>query len=1566
MAEYGLDARIDSEGKVHINSQNGTTISTISGGSNIISALKLKENFSTEPQTIITQSTSDKFTVTEERTLTSSTTFAELGITINQSVTVVENGKEHTITVAKNATVGEFISALAGYGISGIINDGKLTLEGSDGSYIKAISPDIGTALKITAGANNSYTTKEITKTINTNSDPQDYSDQTPINGSTKFSELKTASGSAYINGNGTVEIKKDGLTYSVSVDGETTLDDFFALTAQYGLVGSIDSDGYVTFIGDGDTAFGDQTGRSNILQCLKLKDPKATTREDTVGSNSERLTYEDLNPATGASKLEELIIIINDLKETITFDASGNASIVLGMTSDSGVSTVTLTFAKTDTLNDVIDAFAQKGISASIDSSGRFSVNTALLSDFVISGGLGEFLMSGSYVKNYSTNTAYNTSTNLSQSTTINMTDATLLSELGVTNGNIVITQQGVDYTVNINTTSIQTVGDFRNLISQYGLNSYVDSQGRLSISGTANSYISSVAGGSNIVENLGIEDWNFNNYSQKSDYLGTSTVTVGTTDMSAKISELTDINGTNLDITGGNIYVYQDGTRNLININTNDTLDTLATKLAQYGISVGITQDGVLYFDGNNNSYLTTDGLTGASNILSKLGIADNWSTRYNSTSEVLDYEQEDLIIANGNTKLSELRDEDGNELNISNGTYYVYQNGVRNSETINDDTTVNDFISTMSAYGMTANLSSDGSISVGANNNSYLATAATAGDDTNAIDILFTKWFFTNIYTSNNLEIPTDEIRAITRETKLADINEGDTYKAGYITIVKDGVKTNVSLSADETVGTLIDELALYGFESTINANGQLIVKNSGNSTLENYSVAADASNALDLLGVVSTNWIITNTYEGNTVDVTTTTTADISATRDTLLSEFGVTTGEYYVYSNGVKYTALISSDETVGSLMQTLQSFGLSVSLADSAGGSVLQIAGNGDSYVAKSLSATNASNVVQTLFTPTVDQSNTYTSKVLQDSNLVTNYITATEETLLSDLNNGVAINESLSVTMNGVTNTLEITADETVGSFLNKLKIIGVEATLNDGEILIQDKFDEFTINADSTNSDTMRALKLVYDDNIGGYMASSVAVKQTIEELRVFSVANFADEDTRLDLLNISKGTLSIYRNGEKETINIGENETFETLNARLEALYGAYNHDVKMKIEEGFLVFYSDTAGVKIEVGSTTDTSNFSAITGVKSQEDGSVKSARELYKVNNESKVTTAGLFRIGDVTEGTFIIGDAVFTIDENTTLASIISQINTTAYWDSIDGKLIINSRTTGASLINIQAGTSNFTDIMGLTTSTWKGDGNVDETKMIVETQKIGDNARFSINGTYFTSTSNTITSDVSRIQGLTLNLKNVSEAGTTVTVERDTDTIANAVSDIVDAYNELIENIDKQVAKGSPLDDEFTLKLIRNQIRSIMTSSFGAGTTYKHLSSIGITQEAASANNISTANIDKLTFNKDMFVKAFEADRDALKLILVGPDYESGILSQIESVIEQAVAGYAGYFSSAERSYQNQIQRIDRKIESTQKQVDRYRIRLEKKFQAMDLVISKMQNQYSSFLGM
>ena len=1509
-------------------------------------------------------SNSNKQVYSSTVSINPSSTFAQLGMNANGTMVINNNGTLYTVTAKTTDTLDSLLTTIAGLGIAGSIADGKLTLAGTPDSFISSMSDNLKTALKLNVGSGNSYSTS--TKTIcsqGTSGNMGYVSTNAALTSSTKLSNIN-----GFANGNGKLVIHQtNGQFVTISIDATKTLGEFFTDISRYGLVGNI-NDGKVSIEGIGNVYMQATDGGSNILTALKLSNVIQNVQTVTVNRTSNILSHTVTVAASGTTQLGNLA---DSLGNTI---GSGNGTIVLSTTSNAGNQNVTLTFDRTKSIYDVIDALASYGINASLDALGKFSINSSTLTDFSISGNLGTLLM-GTYTKVYGKGETFNMSTNLVEKTTLPMSKTDLLSSFGITNGNILITQQGVNYTVNIDTTQVKTVADFMKLLASYGFESDIDSAGRLYVSGIGQSYLSSISGGSNILDKFGLTNWSLGDVKQESKHLGDYKVNNITCSLDTKLNQLTDASGSNLGISSGNIYVYQDGTRYLVNIDNNDTLQTLSAKLAQYGITMGLSTDGKLYFDGTNDSYMTTDGITnGASNILNRLNIAGNWSTRYDSTSENLSYTTTSNNVVSGSTKLADLQDSDGNNLGITTGAFYVYNSGSRSTESITADMTVNDLMATLAKHGLVADIAEDGSISIGAYNNTYLATSALTSDNSNIVSKLFSEWDFVNIYTSKGLDIPVDEVKSINRNTKLSAINEGQ-YQDGYITVVKDGVQTNIKLTSNDTVGTLMDELSLYGFESVINEKGQLLIKNTGNSLLQKYTGTEQASNALELLGIDLNNWIQTSSYKSDTLKVTQTSTIDSDVTRDTLLSKLGVTTGEYNIFKNGVKYTAYISTGETMGSFLDTLKSFGIETSLVSDGDSSILTIIGSGDTYIAKSNSTTGASNVVEKLFANNDKYSSFRYKGLEQTSETVTHFTAATKDTLLSEFNKKDGSNTltsvgDLSVTVNGETATIKIEADETFGSLIEKFKALGLEASISStGQLMIQSGYNTFTMNSDGTNSNLLSNVGLVYHKDLGGYVASTDTLKATtttIEE-KTFSVANYANYNTKMSLMNISSGTLSVYLNGQKATIKIDKNQTFGDLRSLVSTEFA----DVDLTFEDGYIKFYSKKDGDKVEVGATTDTSNFAAITGITSDGNGAVKSARELFCVNNSSVITNSGLFRKGDVTKGTFTVGNATFTIDDKTTISDIISQINSndeanaTAYWDSIEGNFVIKSRTTGSALINIEAGTSNFTDIMGFTNSEWAADGSLNVTRMNTASQEVGNNAKFSINGTYYTSTSNNITSDVSRIKGLTINLKGLTDGSAiTLTVEKDKETLANAVSDIVDSYNELMDNVDKEITKEGKLKDQSTLKLIRNQLRSLMTSSDAGTTIFRNLDAIGIKVEAASGNNISTSGLTTLNFDKDKFFEAFKSDQNAVKDLLVGSANNTGIFTKVENLVESSLKSVSGYFESADKSYQKQINNLDNKIEKQKTALERYRAQLESKFSSMDILIANMQQQYSSFL--
>lgn len=507
---------------------------------------------------------------------------------------------------------------------------------------------------------------------------------------------------------------------------------------------------------------------------------------------------------------------------------------------------------------------------------------------------------------------------------------------------------------------------------------------------------------------------------------------------------------------------------------------------------------------------------------------------------------------------------------------------------------------------------------------------------------------------------------------------------------------------------------------------------------------------------------------------------------------------------------------------------------------------------------------------------------------------------------------------------------------------------------------------FDVFTKNSAKSSNEAVFTAK-----------ANEKAARQnydiTVQQLATFtkalskeSVSAVADDDTKLSQLGITEGSLTAYVNGAKTTIEIGKDDTLGTLKSRLAEA------GIKTEVNESGLLSFSSFDGTKdISIGSTTDGSNLVSLVGLEKQEDGTYLSTNSLFKAGVASKLTDPDAGFNERITAGTFKIGDATFTIDENTTLSGLISAINNSkdaqayAYWDDATGKLSITSKKEGASYINIEAGTSNFTDVMKFTETERDADGNVVKSKMYTDSQELGKNAIFTVNGTKMTSTSNTVTDDVSRIAGVTLTLNKVSseEDGISkLTVEQDTTDLVEAVKSFVSTYNDVISKIDEVTANGADLQRETNLTSFKNTIRSYANgSNFSNGGAFKLLADIGISTGKADGNNISSDNTNTLVLDEAKLKEALAKDPESVRSLLAG---ENGVLSMMEDSVEQTLSASTGFFDVKEKTLNSDISKMETKIKKQTESVTKYKAQLEKKFNVMEQMIAKMQQNYSSFM--
>jgi flagellar hook-associated protein 2 len=168
-------------------------------------------------------------------------------------------------------------------------------------------------------------------------------------------------------------------------------------------------------------------------------------------------------------------------------------------------------------------------------------------------------------------------------------------------------------------------------------------------------------------------------------------------------------------------------------------------------------------------------------------------------------------------------------------------------------------------------------------------------------------------------------------------------------------------------------------------------------------------------------------------------------------------------------------------------------------------------------------------------------------------------------------------------------------------------------------------------------------------------------------------------------------------------------------------------------------------------------------------------------------------------------------------------------------------------------------------------------------------------------------------------------------------------------------------MSKIDEVTAKGADLQRETSLTSLKSTLRNYANgSNSSVDGAYHLLSQLGITTMQANSDNLST-DTNKLQFDEEAFKQALEEDPDSLEA-LIGS--ETGILGQMESALETSLKAVSGFFDVKQATYDSEISRAESKVKKQQEKISTYKAQLEKRFSAMETLISQMQQNYSSFL--
>ena len=1526
------------------------------------------------------------------RGINTNTTLAKLGLSSadDRTITVNIDGVESTNTFDSNAKIQDVLDYLNG--LSGV----NATFENSQFKISANTTKNISVNGKLaTTLFGDSITETNVYETHNTN-DKLYYSTGTSaITNATRVGDLLKT------NAGGTLSVMIDDTTQiTLSYDADATVGDILTELSSYGINATISADGKfqatsskkIVMSGDisraliganGSTTHEDNQYTSTPLKVTKEINLNGDTKLSDLNIDSGNIqildksgnliTNLDIDNSKTLSQLSSVLsaygftttIDSTDKKVTITSDngnrlANSSSNLVSQLKLDTwtdttdnitntttlaemgfnngstmtvvldGTTTMNLSFGANNTIDDIITALGTFGIDASIvtGTTGNTFSATSNSHSFVLSGELASYLtQGGTYINQdvgYKSNPlTYNTST------TPLTTDTTIADLLGGHEGGTLrLTLDG--NVINLNYNADDTVQNVINDLANLGINTTVSNTGVFSATSNDKTFVFSGDIGRALQGNAPI-------YTQLDKEYKSKDLSYNTTSNITNNSILKDIG-----ITSGSIFLL-DRNGNVINsidIDENMTINQTKAALKSYGIDMSLT-DGKVTIS-SNDGYSLTDG---SSNMISKFKLPAFTQTTAKLTNA---------------TTLAQMGFKEGTDLNL------LLDGSTPTTISFGATDTMQDIMNSLQALGINCSIdATNGAFTATSTEHSFVfsgdlgkfLTSGTAGY------VNSDKGYMTNDPLMVDVPVVTQTSSNITysHSLKATDTVESMGFaNGGVVRLILDGsTPYSFSFLATDTMQDIMDTLATYGIDSTIDADGKISFQNNDHT----FTLGGELGTYLTNGGAYTNN---ATGYTSSPLTFKTTENCD----DNTKLSDLGASSGALNIIKDGqVAATIQIDADTTIGQLKNAIKPYGM---IGTIGADNKLTITSEGDTYLAD-----GTCDAVTKLGLNVVNMGD-YNGHVEYWQAGATSGL-LTEDMLLTSLDKDgkTAVGSLIFELGTGDDKTqhiVNITATDTIKSFLNKMEAEGVHAVLDNGVIKFDNSVDGIKFTGGSSGiSDTLG----LTEKEVSTYATSSRAL--TYQEDVTYSVANYADKDTLLSTVNVTSGKMSIFVDGVKAEVQVNETDKFSDVFSRIASEVAT---KTGVTIKAGFVDtdgnimsstnFDSDknTGIIGLEVvgdhslvvGASNDTTNFATIANLKQQTPERITGSRALYKVNGNSLITTTGLFKNGDITEGTFTIGDATFTIDGTTTLNSLINQINksdksyASAYWDTLSGTLVVQSTLSGESLINIESGTSNFTKVMGFTETV------AGKETLVTEKQTLGQNAIVKINGTTVTSTSNTITSDISKIKGLTINLKGVS-AGETVTikVEQDNEGIYNAVNDIVDSYNTLMEGLEKELGKGGSFEHDTMFNMMKNQLKRLMTQSVGGTTTYRNLSAIGISTGEAK-DSIST-DVTKLLVDKDKFLQALEKDSDAVKQLLVGTTANSGVFLKVGNIVDSTLKT-TGYIASTENSINKNIKKMSTKITNLKTALDKYREQLETKFRTMEKAISTMQNSYSSFL--
>ena len=231
--------------------------------------------------------------------------------------------------------------------------------------------------------------------------------------------------------------------------------------------------------------------------------------------------------------------------------------------------------------------------------------------------------------------------------------------------------------------------------------------------------------------------------------------------------------------------------------------------------------------------------------------------------------------------------------------------------------------------------------------------------------------------------------------------------------------------------------------------------------------------------------------------------------------------------------------------------------------------------------------------------------------------------------------------------------------------------------------------------------------------------------------------------------------------------------------------------------------------------------------------------------------------------------------------------------------------------------------------------------------------------NAKFTIDGIAFERSSNLIDD---AINGISFELKGQTTIAEKIEVSHDTEASKGVINDFIKKFNEMNStlrartHVDGETNQRGLLYGERSLRNLTMDLRQIGFQQVGSldGSDYSMLADLGI--EFRQNGEMYIANAGKLN-------EALASAPDQVQQLFSASD---GIAARFKERLDMFITGNDSTLSSLENSINSQIDRLNRRIESEEKYLERYEARIRKEYAALEELYTVAQSQMNQLQNM